>query len=151
MIGSIGGRILYFSKIYSSSSLPNQTHADVWHRSLTTPGLNYFLKHSHSPHPAHCCALHSSVCPRSCAPPTPTMSERSRVAKLGLKLPLRRPVWQRRRTFGDPVGVRKVANVPIARRRRKWVSRDIAHFEQLEPVGEGTYGCVTFTATSFVC
>lgn len=30
--------------------------------------------------------------------------------------------------------------MPLSRRRRRWVSRDISHFQQLEQVGEGTYG-----------
>lgn len=32
--------------------------------------------------------------------------------------------------------------MPISRRRRKWVSRDISCFRQVEQVGEGTYGQV---------
>lgn len=32
--------------------------------------------------------------------------------------------------------------VPLSRRRRKWVSRDVSHFKQVEQVGEGTYGYV---------
>lgn len=30
--------------------------------------------------------------------------------------------------------------MPLSRRRRKWVSRDVSHFQQVEQVGEGTYG-----------
>ena len=32
--------------------------------------------------------------------------------------------------------------MPLSRRRRKWVSRDVSHFQQVEQVGEGTYGYV---------
>lgn len=72
------------------------------------------------------------------------MSQSKRVARLGLKMPICRPLWQRRRSFGVPIGVKSLAEVPLARRRRKWVARDVSHFEQLVQVGEGTYGCVLF-------
>lgn len=32
--------------------------------------------------------------------------------------------------------------ISLSRRRRKWVSRDVSHFQQVEQVGEGTYGYV---------
>lgn len=32
--------------------------------------------------------------------------------------------------------------MPLSRRRRKWVSRDISYYQQIEQVGEGTYGYV---------
>lgn len=30
--------------------------------------------------------------------------------------------------------------IPLSRRRRPWVSRGVSHFQQIEQVGEGTYG-----------
>lgn len=32
--------------------------------------------------------------------------------------------------------------LPLSRRRRKWVSRDVSCFSQQEQIGEGTYGYV---------
>lgn len=30
--------------------------------------------------------------------------------------------------------------VPLSRRTRKWVTHDVSNYQQLEQVGEGTYG-----------
>lgn len=40
-----------------------------------------------------------------------------------------------------PVVARK-PHKPLSRRRRPWVSRDVSNFQQVEQVGEGTYGYV---------
>lgn len=40
---------------------------------------------------------------------------------------------------------------PLARRRRKWVSRDISFYQQIEQVGEGTYGyAYSFSVLHFI-
>lgn len=43
---------------------------------------------------------------------------------------------------GAPMSDEELARVPLSRRRRKWVWRSVGSFQQLEQVGEGTYGQV---------
>ena len=62
--------------------------------------------------------------------------------RLGVKAPEERPLWQRRRSFGLPIGVKDISKVPLSRRRRRWVNRGVNRYEPLEQVGEGTYGQV---------
>ncbi len=62
--------------------------------------------------------------------------------RLGVPPPDERPLWQRRRGLGLPIGVKEISKVPLSRRRRRWVSSGVHRYEQLEQVGEGTYGQV---------